>query len=143
MSETMWNKQVCCSMSCAKKYKNQISLESACKKMIATLRAIQHTPIQRGGNGKLHALGGGWVAEHPIPTKQGRHSGYPTCYKVDIANPDLMIAIEIDGSSHRLLSRKKLSQLGWRVFRVSNEKALHLYSTFKSVDTLLTLLTES
>jgi hypothetical protein len=137
-----------------------MSEESTCKKMIATLRAIQHTPIQRGGNGKLlplaqlamlHALGGGWVAEHPIPTKQGRHSGYPTCYKVDIANPDLMIAIEIDGSSHRLLSRKKLdqkkgdllSQLGWQVFRVSNEKALHLYSTFKSVDTLLTLLTES
>jgi len=47
---------------------------------------------------------------------------------VDLAWPDRKLALEIDGSSHRMRARlaqdrKKdavLEQLGWRVFRVSN-----------------------
>lgn len=99
----------------------------------------------------LHALGEGWEAEVAIKTKAGHRNGvYPNCYKVDIGNKEMKIAIELDGGSHSTLERQeqdrkkvaKLSELGWCVYRVSNEKALHLYTTFKSVDTLLTLLKE-
>ena len=95
----------------------------------------------------LHALGEGWAAEHAIRTGSIM-GGVPPSYKVDIANPSMMIAIEVDGGSHCPLVRKEqdekksrcLEALGWSVFRVSNERALHLYSTFKSADTLLTSL---
>ena len=99
----------------------------------------------------LHALGDGWTAELSIKTNAGHCNGvYPNCYKVDIANQEKMIAIELDGGSHSSLERQEqdskkmayLAGLGWSVYRVSNEKALHLYTTFKSVDTLLTLLME-
>jgi len=127
-------------------------------KVSAKLREIKHKPIKRGGNGQLlplpqlallNALGEGWESEYPVATKMGRHSGYPSCYKLDLANPILMIGIEIDGYSHTTIDRKNqdrkktdlLVSLGWSVYRLSNDRALSLYSTFKSVDTLLTLLT--
>jgi hypothetical protein len=128
------------------------------KKISQTLKEIKHKPIRRGGNGQLrplpqlallHALGAGWVAEHAIATKKGHRNGiYPNAYKVDIANPEMKLAIELDGGSHGTLERQAqdqkkvecLVQLGWRVLRISNEEALHLYTTFKSVDILLTLL---
>jgi len=97
----------------------------------------------------LHALGDGWVAEYAIKTNAGHRNGtYPNCYKADIANPEMMIAIELDGGSHSSLERQGQDQkkviflvgLGWSVYRVSNAKALSLYSTFTSVDTLLTSL---
>jgi hypothetical protein len=127
-------------------------------KMTATLKRIKHQPIRRGGNGRLlplpqlallHALGQGWESEYPVLTKM-RHlkTGYPTCYKLDIANVDRKIGIELDGGSHCSLARKAqdfkktefLVSQGWSVYRVSNERALHLYSTFTSVDILLILL---
>jgi len=60
-----------------------------------------------------------------------------------------MIAIEVDGFSHCTTKRQEqdvkkqtvLKELGWSVYRVSNEEAIELYSTFESVDTLLILLT--
>ena len=128
-------------------------------KMKAKLREIRHKPIRRGGNGcllplpqlaMLHALGEGWESEFPVSVGMGRDSGYPTCYKIDIANQNKMIGIELDGNSHGLHSRKSqdtkkmemLKSLGWSVYRVSNERALQLFSTFTSVDTLLTSLME-
>ena len=99
----------------------------------------------------LHALGDGWEAELAIKTHAGHLNGvYPNCYKVDIGNSELMIAIEIDGGSHSSLERKTqdekkhsfLKALGWSVYRVSNEKALFLYTTYKSPDTLLISLME-
>jgi very-short-patch-repair endonuclease len=89
------------------------------------------------------------VAELAIKTNAGHRNGvYPNAYKVDIANPEMMLAIELDGSSHGPLERQAqdkkkvecLVRLGWRVLRISNEEALRLYSTFKSVGTLLTSL---
>ncbi|MCX7772132.1 MAG: endonuclease domain-containing protein [Clostridia bacterium] len=70
------------------------------------------------------------VAEYPIPTHKSKSSGYPQCYKPDIAIPKLMIAIEIDGASHHLHSRKAedkkkdtlLAELGWRVLRFWNKE---------------------
>ncbi|WP_408605425.1 endonuclease domain-containing protein [Desulfobacula toluolica] len=53
----------------------------------------------------------------------------PTCYKLDIANPELKIGVEIDGISHtgkrRKLDQKKnahLKSLGWQVLRLSNKQ---------------------
>jgi very-short-patch-repair endonuclease len=112
-----------------------------------------HKPKIRGGNGMglskpqemmLKALGEGWIAEHVITTKL-RNLGYPHHYKIDLANPDLMIAIEVDGRSHCALERKAqdrrkdefLASQGWSVFRLSNQKAIKLCTTCTSRDTLL------
>jgi hypothetical protein len=158
--ERGWNAQLCCSQSCAKKLKNPMSNSASILKMKAKLKEIRHRPIKRGGNGQLlplpqlallHALGEGWEAEFPVATKM-RHlkTGMPTCYKIDLANKEKMIAIEVDGTSHCPILVKSrdvkktdfLVSQGWSVYRVSNAKALELYTTFKSQDTLLTLLTE-
>ena len=159
--ERNWNKQIACSLSCSKKLKNPMSNHQSKMKMIAKLREIRHKPIKRGGNGQLlplpqlallHALGEGWESEFAVATKMGHRNGtYPNCYKLDIANPTLMIGIEIDGNCHTTLARKTqdkkktdlLISQGWSIYRLSNDRALHLYSTFKSVDTLLISLTEN
>jgi hypothetical protein len=131
-------------------------------KVRAKLREIRHKPIKRGGNGQLlplpqlallHALGEGWESEVAVPTlvKRTLGCGFPTNYKIDLANKEKLVGIEVDGPSHdspkarELFQKKKshLSSLGWSLYRVSNERALQLYSTFTSADTLLTLLMES
>lgn len=102
--------------------------------MIATLKANGHHPKERGGNGKItkqqdalsRALG--LQTEFAIPT--GSLFGSPKCYKVDIAYPEMRIAIEVDGHSHTLASRKEedqkkekvLGALGWRVIRFWNSE---------------------
>jgi hypothetical protein len=158
MSEKIWERQKFCSVRCAKRFSPTALDAQARQKISKRLKEIKHRPIRRGGNGRLlplpqlallHALGAGWVAEHPIKTNAGHRNGvYPNAYKVDIANPEMMLAIELDGGSHSSLERKAqdtkkvecLVRLGWRVLRISNEEALRLYSTFKSVGTLLTSL---
>lgn len=97
-------------------------------------------PQLNGGNGELTrpqrrllgALGKGWTAEHPISTKMPRGSGYPTAYKVDLANRAHWIAVECDGQSHK--SRKireadakrdrLLRSRGWTVLRFWNEEIM-------------------
>jgi hypothetical protein len=130
------------------------------QKVRQRLKEIRHRPIRRGGNGQLltlpqlallHALGEGWEAEVAVPTGLPRDSGYPTHYKLDLANRDLRLGIELDGRSHWLIDRAEqdakkdhlLRSLGWSVYRVSNARALELFSTFTSTDTLLTSLMES
>ena len=157
-SEPSWLRQRTCSRSCAKRLSNPMSNHQTRLKVRAKLREIRHKPIKRGGNGcllplpqlaLLHALGEGWESEYPIKTGMRAGSGYPTSYKVDLANKSRMIAIEVDGTSHtdsgrRAQDAKKMNllvSLGWSVYRVSNERALHLYSTFESEATLLTSLT--
>lgn len=122
---------------------NKAHSEEARLKMIATLKRIGHAPRIRGGNGKempvpqrvlLTALGSGWYAEHSVPTRlHGKtKERYPTCYKIDIANPSLKIAIEVDGSSHtncivKARDVKKedfLKSLGWRTMRFSNKEVM-------------------
>ena len=82
-----------------------------------------------------------------MPKKAKTH---PTCYKVDIGNEALKIAIELDGQSHygkrKELDAKKdamLVSLGWKVYRVKNWQVPSLCLTCKSADTLLTLLERS
>jgi hypothetical protein len=92
---------------------------------------------ERGGNGKLTepqqrlAIALGWPTEVAISLGK-RKSGYPTCYKVDVGNEKLKIAIEVDGAGHQKKQvaqkdRKKekmLNLLGWTVLRFTNREIL-------------------
>jgi very-short-patch-repair endonuclease len=72
--------------------------------------------------------------EVAIPTgnKPRDGSGYPTCYKADVGNHLLKIAIEVDGKGHKwkkgklrdLKKEEKLKQLGWKTLRFTNEEIL-------------------
>jgi len=121
--------------------KNPMHVQEIRDRMSATLRAIGHKPPMRGGNGSgmtepqralLGALGHGWEPEFAVKTKKPRGSGFPPVYKVDIANPTAMVAIEVDGFSHTSLDRKArdakktalLESLGWTVLRFSNAEAM-------------------
>jgi hypothetical protein len=113
-------------------------------KVSATLKAMGHQPIERGGNGKppskaeealtllFHGLG--FVAQYPIKTgsRSSDLGELPPCYKPDLANPVLKIALEADVNSHRLLGRRDqdvkteaaLNGLGWTVLRFTNAEIL-------------------
>jgi hypothetical protein len=150
MKEHLWKKQRFCSISCSKKAENPMWVPGAKEKMARTLKEIRHRPRVRFGNGHgltepqrelLMRLGAGWVAEFPVRTGKPRGAGYPTVYKVDIAHPQLMIAIELDGGSHsgrRLVEDRKkdslLAEYGWSVYRIKNVDASRLCSIFKSAD---------
>lgn len=116
-------------------------------KISKILREMGHKPHVRGGNGRpmpvaqrklLERLGEGWKAEYAQPIKP-REKDYPTHYKIDIANPSLMIAIEVDGYSHMAMARRaldakkdaKLRALGWKVLRFTNRVILD------SIDTVM------
>lgn len=131
--------------------------DAARRAMRARLKELRWKPIRRCGNGGLlslpqlallHSLGPGWEPEWVVPTGKGRNSGWPTNYKVDIAHPEERIAIEVDGPAHGSRGRKVedrrknlfLAESGWLVLRVSNRRALDLYSTFRSIDILRTSL---
>ena len=135
--------------------------QAAKAKMTATLKAIGHKPKIIGGNGRempkaqkslLDALGDGFMPEYPVATKVPRNLGtHPTCYKIDIANPLMMIAIEVDGHSHECIARKMqdakkdlfLRGRGWLVYRVTNAEAIRLSTTYTSADILRILQTAS
>lgn len=116
------------------KRNNPMSRPGAKAKMIATLKATGHCPKTRGGNGQLTrqqealAKALGWPTEYAIPTQ--KIPGTPKNYKVDIACPEIKLAIEVDGHSHTLPSRreedrkkeKALESLGWKILRFWNQE---------------------
>ena len=124
------------------KKNNPMKNRESREKMSRTLKLIGHKPKIQGGNGRgltepqrkiiqsLRVKGICCVAEHAIPTKKQKGTGYPYCYKVDIAILSKKVAIEIDGRSHGLIQRqvidlKKdalLKSLGWTVLRFTNQK---------------------
>jgi len=156
--ESLWKKQRFCSISCAKKVENPMWVPGVKEKVSQTLKAIGHAPRTRGGNGHLtepqiqllKRLGKGWHPEYVVVTDRPRPKGMPKNIKIDIANPNLKIAIELDGNSHATIKHRKadkkqmefLLRKGWSVLRISNAKALWLCSTYKSKDILLTTLAE-
>ena len=98
------------------------------------------TFLSRGGNGeltepqKLLAKMTRFPTEYAIRTApvKGRFPSLPSCYKVDLADPFSMTAIEVDGNTHRLrkwrfLDARKteiLEALGWSVIRFRNEEVM-------------------
>lgn len=74
----------------------------------------------------------GWPTEVCVRTNQKRGSGYPTCYKIDIANPSLMIGIEVDGEGHKGTKAKArdakkqafLESRGWLLLRFWNHEVI-------------------
>jgi very-short-patch-repair endonuclease len=80
----------------------------------------------------LKILGPGWIAEIPVKTGNRRErGGMPTHYKIDIAHPDLKIAVEIDGESHSGNRKESdarkdafLQSIGWSVLRFSNKAVI-------------------
>jgi hypothetical protein len=147
--------------------RNPMTRPDSREKMKETLRRIGHHPIVQGGNGRgltepqkilLNALEKlSPVAEFIQRSKQGRYSGYPGHYKIDIAIPESKIAIEIDGGSHCALARREqdrkksafLESLGWTVLRLSNQQIYTMlrwtvsYITSKSKAIITTLPTVS
>ncbi len=121
-------------------------------------RSLQgRTFLARGGNGQftkpqmLLADALGWEMEHAICTApvKGMFPSLPHCYKVDIADSTVRLAIEVDGRSHRsprwryLDNRKEeiLRALGWKVLRFDNERVLDdLHGVVTEVSTLWTSL---
>jgi very-short-patch-repair endonuclease len=77
-----------------------------------------------------------------------RTAGWPTHYKLDLANPETHLAIEIDGHCHDAITRQEqdrrkmafLAERGWCVLRITNERALWLSTTCTSPDILRTSL---
>ena len=72
----------------------------------------------------------GWPMEYVVPT--GGLPGYPSHYKLDLANPERRIAIEVDGVSHLskrvqakdLKKTRFLEARGWTVLRFRNAEVL-------------------
>jgi hypothetical protein len=158
MKERLWVRQQFCSISCSKKHSNPMSDAVARTKVRASLIRRSHRPRVRGGNGRplpepqrlmLEALGAGWVAEYIVPTRLPRSAGWPTHYKLDLADPQRRLAIEIDGHCHDSACRREqdrrkttfLAANGWCVLRITNARALWLSTTCTSPDTLRTSLT--
>jgi len=137
---------------------NPMKDEETRKKVSQILRAMNHKPSVRGGNGTgmtvyqeymKGLLSGSWIQEFAISLGK-RKQGYPTHYKVDLGNPELKIAIEVDGYSH--YSRKDedkkkdamLDSLGWKVLRFWNYQVKDLISTeTKSETYIFTTLKQS
>jgi hypothetical protein len=98
------------------------------------------TFLSRGGNGQITVPQGilhvvtGFPMEYAIETSsvKDRFKSLPPAYKVDLAVPELKLAIEVDGNSHkaklwRFLDHRKtevLKALGWYVLRFWNQEVL-------------------
>jgi len=108
-------------------------------KVSTKLRAMGWGPTVRGGNGTpppqaqmLLACALGWEMEVAVLTRSKPGMGYPNCYKLDIANRDLKVGVEVDGLSHNLIARKIqdakkdqfLESIGWKVLRFTNAEVL-------------------
>ena len=136
------------------KSNNPMKRKEVREKASTTLRVMKWKPQKRGGNGAgptvaqmLLASALGWNMEVVIKTghyKDG--SGYPPCYKADIANEVLKIAIEVDGGSHLSLITKErdkkktdfLAGLGWKVLRFTNNEVIN--DLPKCVDEVLSMI---
>jgi hypothetical protein len=89
------------------KHNNPMSDPDALEKMRQKL--VGRTFLARGGNGVpttpqlMLAQALTLPIEYPIPTApvKSQFPSLPSCYKVDIADPEHQVAIEVDGRTHR------------------------------------------
>lgn len=90
------------------------------------------TPLPEPQQRLLQQLSPAWVPEFVIRTKGCPYPSLPNHYKVDLALPDKLLAVEADGQSHlskqrKLLDEKKdrvLTYFGWTVLRFNNRVIL-------------------
>ena len=152
--------RVYCSKSCGSAYKSLVSSETMAntnhKYASARMKANNpmskpasrakmksslsgRVPSVRRGNGcgptqpeQILANALGWETNVIVSTGERELGGYPSHYKLDVANQDKKVCIEIDGRSHRALSRQQqdekksiyLQNHGWMVLRFSNQEIL-------------------
>jgi len=117
---------------------NPMSNPAVRAKVSAILKKMKHRPSVPGGNGTgltvpqmilLDALGPDWKAEYPLRLGK-REAGYPASYKLDLANVEMKVCIEVDGPSHYSRKAKdakrdaKVTSLGWKVLRFWNKDIL-------------------
>lgn len=99
---------------------------------------------KQGGNGRgvtkfqaalAERLGNPWVVEFVVVVGGKKAAkGLPTHYKLDLADAERKIAIELDGGSHQSKSRQKqdakkdafLKSIGWSVLRITNRESIIL-----------------
>lgn len=131
--------------------------EAHLEKMSA-IRKGRPFPVERGGNGKgpsrTEAMlipfmpdGFSWNC---IVRSEAFGQGCPSHYKLDFGNPKTKVCLEVDGIGHNAIKKRdqdrrktaQLELLGWKVFRITNDKAWSLFSTSKLQEHLRTLLTE-
>lgn len=127
-------------LAALRRVQNPMSDPATRAKVSEKLRARGHRPSVQGGNGRglsepqrllAEALGTGWDTEVVVKTGAGRKKGGPpTHYKLDIANLEMMVAVEVDGASHGAAVRQEQDQrktefltgLGWTVLRFLNRE---------------------
>ncbi len=114
-------------------------------KVSETLKRRGHKPRLQGGNGRpmsvpqallLDALGTEWQSEVVVATGT-KGNGVPSHWKIDIAHPARMLAVEVDGGSHssrKVMERDArkdafLASRGWTVLRFTNQEVLSSLST--------------
>lgn len=109
------------------------------------LEKIRKTKLKNGTLNTPPKIQGGNGRETPLPVimlneilkwelcfiqKTGVKEYYPTHYKLEIANPEKKVCIEIDGQScysrKDLMLKKQeyLEGIGWKVFRFKNKEVL-------------------
>ena len=113
---------------------NNPMADAACRQRVSTtMRERGYKPRVRGGNGAgpteqevAVATALSWPTNVVVVTGL---SYRPWHYKVDVGNPDLKIAIEIDGRCHNSSKRREadrrkdtfLRSIGWSVLRFTNK----------------------
>lgn len=123
--------------------RNPMKREEVRAKVSARLKELGHQPPVRGGNGRgatvwqqalLDALSlthPDWKLELVVPTGS-KSAGSPRCYKIDVGNETLMLAIEVDGKSHNSVKAREvdarktefLAGRGWSVLRFTNRQVM-------------------
>lgn len=114
------------------------------QKIASKLRG-RPAPHLNGGNGTgltvpqallLERLGQGWYAEFSVRHKAGR-SVWPAGLRFDLAHPQLRLAVECDGMSHKSRSvqlrdekkRRLAKEVNWRILRFTNLEILNSTET--------------
>jgi hypothetical protein len=136
---------------------NEMKSGDKARRIGGTNRVTNRTPSfsgSKGGNGAtltepqkflLGLLNSDWVSEHCVSSMgvgKDPTYRYPKNYKIDLANPHLKIAIELDGSTHagrRVVSdtmkQNYLEANGWKVYRYKN------IEVFRNIDIILKEIT--
>lgn len=119
---------------------NPVHMPGVLEKICRKLRGRPFS-TQRGGNGTLSgpqlrlAEATGLPMELAIVTRAvwAKFPNLPNCYKVDLAEASVRLAIEVDGNSHNTITGRArdrlkdsvLRELGWAVLRFTNAEVLN------------------